>query len=128
MDDLTDLLIEIVSDLIDNGFELPIYMFLLSRNGSLTAARYEGNPLAGDTRVRIFAEHLEDNRWETPINCFFVDGKGKSQVVKIDPGNPYRYPLKLPVKNGLSNGSFMPIFRLCLPSPPSAMKHRGRSP
>jgi hypothetical protein len=38
--------------------------------------------------VRIYAEHLEDNRWETPINCFLVDGKGKSQGVNIDPESP----------------------------------------
>ena len=84
MDDLTDVLIGIVTDFIDDVFELPIYMFVVSRNGSLAAARYEGNPLAGGTKVHVFTQHLEDNRWDMPINCFFVDGTGQSEVVKID--------------------------------------------
>jgi hypothetical protein len=30
-------------------------------------------------------EHIEGNDWELPINSFFVDGKGKSESIKIDP-------------------------------------------
>jgi hypothetical protein len=97
MNDFTDILIEILSDLIDDGFELPIYIFAASQNGSVVAARYEGNPLTGGLKPRIYTEHIEGGGWEQPINCFFVDGTGKSQVVKIE---PERLPIFLnPVNN-----------------------------
>jgi hypothetical protein len=85
MNDFTDALIEILSDLIDEGFELPIYIFAVSQNGCIVAARYEVNPLTKGLKPRIFTEHIESGGWEPPINCFFVDGTGKSQVVKIEP-------------------------------------------
>ena len=85
INDFTGVLIQILSDLIDEGFDLPIYIFAVSQNGCVVAARYEGNPLAGGTKARIFTEHIESGGWEPPINCFFVDGTGKSEVVKIDP-------------------------------------------
>jgi hypothetical protein len=85
MNDFTDVLIEILSDLIDEGFELPIYIFAVSQNGCVVAARYEESPLIGEIKPRIFTEHIESGGWEPPINCFFVDGTGKSQVVKIEP-------------------------------------------
>lgn len=49
------------------------------------AARYEGNPAKEKPRVKIFTEHIEDPDWKLPINCFFVDGTGKSERIKIDP-------------------------------------------
>jgi len=60
-------------------------MFAVSQNGCVVAARYEGNPLAGGTKVHVFAEHMEDTGWNPPINCFFVDGTGRSEAFKIDP-------------------------------------------
>jgi len=85
MTDITGVLIELLSTLIDKGFELPIYIFMVSQNGNVVAARYEGNPSKEKPKVKIFAEHIEDTDWKLPINCFFVDGKGKSESVKIDP-------------------------------------------
>ena len=77
--------IEILSDLIDQGFELPIYMFAVSQNGCVVAARYEGDAKQEGTKAHIFAEHMEGKGWDLPVNCFFVDGTGKSESVKIDP-------------------------------------------
>jgi hypothetical protein len=85
INDFTDVLIEILSDLIDEGFELPIYIFAVSQNGCVVAARYEGNPSGGGVKPRIYTDHIESGGWEQPIHCFFVDGTGKSQVVKIEP-------------------------------------------
>ena len=85
MNDFTDVLIEILSDLVDQGFELPIYMFAVSQNGSLVAARYEWDPIKNGTKVHIFAEHLEGDGWQPPVNCFFVDGTGNAESVKITP-------------------------------------------
>ena len=85
MNDISDVLIELLSTLIDRGFVLPIYLFMVSQNGCVVAARYEGNPVKAKPKVHIFVEHIEGDDWELPINCFFVDGKGISESVKIDP-------------------------------------------
>ncbi|HUV01332.1 MAG TPA: hypothetical protein VMW32_10250 [Bacteroidales bacterium] len=85
MKDVTDILIQLLSTLIGKGFELPIYIFMVSQNGNVVAARYEGDPSKEKPKVHIFVEHIEDPDWKLPINCFFVDGKGKSESVKIDP-------------------------------------------
>ena len=85
MTNITGVLIELLSTLIDKGFQLPIYIFVVSQNGNVVAARYEGNPSKENPKVHIFVEHIEDNDWKLPINCFFVDGTGKSESMKIDP-------------------------------------------
>ena len=85
MTNITGVLIELLSTLIDQGFELPIYIFMVSQNGNVVAARYEGNPKKEKPKVHIFVEHIEDPDWKLPINCFFVDGTGKSESIKIDP-------------------------------------------
>ena len=55
----------------------------------MTAKRHENfsflNPSKEKPKVHIFVEHIEGNDWELPINSFFVDGKGKSESIKIDP-------------------------------------------
>jgi hypothetical protein len=77
---ITDLLIELISTLIKKGFEVPIHIFVVSQNGNVVAARYEGKS------TRVFVEHIEDPDWKLPINSFFVDGTGKkSESIKIDP-------------------------------------------
>jgi hypothetical protein len=85
MKDVTDILIELLSTLIDQGFELPIYIFMVSQNGNVVAARYEGDPSKEKPKVKIFVEHIEGDDWKLPINCFFVDGMGNSESIKIDP-------------------------------------------
>jgi hypothetical protein len=86
MDDFTDVLIQILSDLIDEGFELPIYIFAVSQNGCVVAANgTKVIRLAGGIKPRIYTEHIEGGGWEPPISCFFVDGTGRSESLKIDP-------------------------------------------
>jgi hypothetical protein len=85
MKDVTDILIQLLSTPIDKGFELPIYIFMVSQTGNVVAARYEGNPSKEKPKVHIFVEHIEDPDWKLPINSFFVDGTGKSESIKLDP-------------------------------------------
>jgi len=63
---ITDILIQLVTTLIDKGFTLPIYIFMVSQNGNLVCARYEGNPIKGKTKVHVFVEHSEDPDWKLP--------------------------------------------------------------
>ena len=44
MNDITDVLIQLVSTLVEKGFELPVYIFVVSINDNLVVARFEGNP------------------------------------------------------------------------------------
>jgi hypothetical protein len=68
----------LVKTLIEKGFELPIYIFMVSQNGNIVVARYEGS------KPHVFLEHIEDADWKLPINSFFVDGKGQSESIKLD--------------------------------------------
>ena len=58
---------------------------MVSQNGNVVAARYEGSPSKEKPKVHIFVEHIEYPDWKLPINCFFVDETGKSESIKIDP-------------------------------------------
>ena len=82
MNDLTEVLIEMLSDLINRGFELPIFVVVISRNGCLSAVRYEWNAATGTTCHKI-VEHKKDEQTELPINCFFVDKNGNAESTKI---------------------------------------------
>jgi hypothetical protein len=53
MTDITGVLIELLSTLIDRGFQLPIYIFVVSQNGNVVAAKYEGNPLCQRRNRRL---------------------------------------------------------------------------
>jgi len=86
MNDLTEVLIQMLSDLIDRGFELPIFVIVISRNGCLSAVRYEWNAATGTTCHKI-VEHKKDEQMELPINCFFVDRTGNAESTKILPEN-----------------------------------------
>lgn len=84
---ITDTLLELVSTLIDQGFELPIYCFVVSLNDNLVVARIEGNPLIAKTKVNVFLENIKDNDWKLPINFFFVDRTGKAQSMQLEDEN-----------------------------------------
>ena len=75
---ITDILIWLVKTLIEKGFERPIYIFMVSQNGNVIAARNE------ESHTHVFVEHIIDKDWKLPINSFFVDGKGQSESIKLD--------------------------------------------
>jgi len=82
---ITDMLIQLVSTLIEKGFELPIYIFVVFINDNLVVVRFEGNPPSKKTKVKVFLEDIKDKDWKLPINCFFVDSKGRPESIKVDP-------------------------------------------
>ena len=83
MKNVTDTLIELLSTLIDKGFELPIYVFVVSLNDNLVVARFEGNPPIEKTKVKFILENINDKDWKLPINCFFVDRQGKAESIRV---------------------------------------------
>jgi len=85
MNDITDVLIQLVSTLVEKGFELPVYIFVVSINDNLVVARFEGNPPIEKTKVNVFLEDIKDPNWELPVNCFFVDRRGESETIKVSP-------------------------------------------
>ena len=82
---ITDILIQLVSTLVERGFELPIYTFVVSINDNVVVARFEGNPPVEKTKVNVFLEDIKSKDWQLPINCFFVDRKDESESIKLDP-------------------------------------------
>jgi hypothetical protein len=75
---ITDVLITLVQTLIQKGFKLPIYIFMVSQNGNVVTAKYEGG------KTNVLLEHIVDKDWKLPINSFFVDGRGKSESIRLD--------------------------------------------
>ncbi|HZV47595.1 MAG TPA: hypothetical protein VFG06_09665 [Thermodesulfovibrionales bacterium] len=75
---ITDILIMLVKTLIEKGFEFPIHIFMVSQNGNVVVAKYEG-----ESKTHVLLEHIEDPDWKLPINSFFVDGKGESESITI---------------------------------------------
>ena len=85
--DFTDALIKVVLDLIEKGFELPIYMVAISHHsGSVMASRCEWDSKKEGTKIHVFVEHMEGGGWVSPVHCFFVDGRGVSESVKVELG------------------------------------------
>jgi len=80
---ITDTLIQLISTLLDRGFQLPIHVFAISQNNNVVAAKFEGNPPKEKTRVNVLLKHIEDPDWKIPIHFFFADSNGKSESIKI---------------------------------------------
>jgi hypothetical protein len=71
MKDFTDVLIEIPSDLIDKGFELPIYMFAVSQSGSLVATRYKWDGIKKWDKGSHFCRTSGGNRMGSSSKLLF---------------------------------------------------------
>src|SRR5262245_54039477 len=84
---------------LDEGFELPLYLAVVSANGSLIFARYSSS----DTRSegyepQILAQHNDQLGFNCPINAMLTDAKRQAARMLIEgPGEPeYFWPRSLP--------------------------------
>jgi hypothetical protein len=84
MNDITEVMIDLLTDLINRGFQFPIYVFAVSEGGCVSAARYEWDAENQSTNVQVFADHEEGDGWNAPFQFFFVDGRGESESVRVD--------------------------------------------
>ena len=87
MNDITDVLIDILTDLIKRDFHLPIHIFGVSGGGCVVAARYEWD-VKNEGKIRVFADHKEGNGWSAPIHFYFLDDRGEAATARIDSESP----------------------------------------
>jgi hypothetical protein len=69
---ITDILIELLPTLVQKGFELPIYVFVVSINDNVVVARFEENLPKEKTKVHILLEEIKSADWKLPINCLWT--------------------------------------------------------
>lgn len=80
------LLVEILYELIDHGFKLPVHCAMVGVNGSVSATlieKAEGQPRLSTERT---VEHIVDGRFVVPINVFLVDSRGEAVRVLVREG------------------------------------------
>ena len=82
--DITNAMIELLTDLITRGFQLPMYVFAVSEGGCVLATRYDWDAKKQSTNVLVFADHEEGDGWNAPFQFFFVDGRGETESVRVD--------------------------------------------
>ena len=85
MDDVSQHLADCIVQLIDNGFELPLHVAGIARNGAALVATYS----AGDNGLETSFKLLPSGHFATPINLMFVDARGEAaRVVFASHGAP----------------------------------------
>jgi hypothetical protein len=67
---------------IDKGFEFPMHLVLLARNGALVAVRYTEDDDA-DVQAEAIAGHSDDGKFLRPIHVMVVDAKGRALRLRV---------------------------------------------
>jgi hypothetical protein len=76
-------LLGILYELVESGFELPVYCTMVGVNGSVSARSIEKLDGQVDLSSVRTVEHLVDGRFLVPINVFFVDSRGEAVRVLV---------------------------------------------
>ena len=73
---------ECLTACIHQGFEFPMHLVMLARNGALVAVRYAEDE-DGDIQAEAIAGHSEEGKFVSPIHVMVVDAKGKAIRLRI---------------------------------------------
>ena len=77
-DQLTQPLIQILRDALDQGFLPPLYVAAIGTNGSVMVCQYDAPETAPGLAITILCEHYNDAIFGEPINVMVVDQTGRS--------------------------------------------------
>lgn len=72
---------EILSNLVDQGFELPLVVAAIAVNGSVSVARFARSPEG--VAVQVLANHIEGGGFQTPVNIMVTDSNGDAARVVV---------------------------------------------
>jgi hypothetical protein len=75
MDDLSEAIGALLSQMIDSGAEMPIYLVCVGLNGSMIYSQYRAND-RGATDCEVLAETISEQGFALPINLMFIDAHG----------------------------------------------------
>ena len=75
---------EVIENLLDKGFEAPLYFCAIAVNGSMDIGRFERIGDSTDLRPNFLAQHATGDLHALPIHLLFVDSKGHAARVVIE--------------------------------------------
>ena len=84
MGQVTNIIANAVTHLIDNNFGLPIHVFSTSSNGSIFLCRYEKSPAHTGLEIEVLYENFRDDVFLIPINLMFIGASGKTARMVIE--------------------------------------------
>jgi hypothetical protein len=80
---------EVIQNLIDKGFQAPLYFCAIAVNGSMDIGSFERIGDTTDLRPNFLAQHSTADLHALPIHLMFVDPKGRvARVVIQGSGEP----------------------------------------
>ena len=83
-DQLTNIMANALTRLINDNFGLPIHVFSISVNGSILVCRYEQSLVHSGLDVEICYEKYCDDIFLVPINLMFIGATGKAARIVIE--------------------------------------------
>ena len=83
MDELSEALDEGLREMIERGFEPPLWVAVISINGCTLTFRYDADPSTGGLSPTLLTSHASE-ALRLPINVMFVDSRGEAALVLID--------------------------------------------
>ncbi len=83
---------EALQELLESGFELPLYIIAISANGSMVFAEYaKGSARAGEgMEIDALSSRDRPEGYVLPINIIFVDSKGEAARLFIQAPDKYK--------------------------------------
>lgn len=89
----------ILTQLLADGFEPPIILTGVGKNGSLLAVEYTPAD-EGHLSSEILAERVRDETFTVPVNLLFVDARGEAARVVLDASGSRRFYIELSATTG----------------------------
>ncbi len=85
MDELSEALGESLREMIERGFEPPLWVAVISINGCTLTFRYDADadPSTGGLSPTLLTSHASE-ALRLPINVMFVDSRGEAALVLLD--------------------------------------------
>jgi len=78
---LQDTMYPVLTQLLQEGFVLPLFVTCIGRNGSMMCGRYDEIEATGLDFI-FEASHIEDEAFRLPIHMLVVDQRGKARYVR----------------------------------------------
>ena len=81
-DALQDAMYPVLTQLLQEGFVLPLFVTCIGRNGSMMCGRYDDIPATGLDFI-FEAWHVEDEVFPPPIHMLVVDQRDEARHVRL---------------------------------------------
>jgi energy-coupling factor transporter transmembrane protein EcfT len=90
MDDLSEAIIALLTQIIDSGAKMPISLVCVGLDGSMKYSRYRTND-QGAADCEVLAETISAQGFALPINLMFIDARGEAYRAALLHAEPARF-------------------------------------